>query len=248
MNKKAQITIFIILAIAVVAAVGIYFAVSGNLDKVKGSSLDTRQIKSFVESCVEEAGEDAIYSISQKGGYLFSPNMSTFSGIPYYFYEGENYMISKPELEKEISKYMNAEIYLCTNEFENFPNFKIKEGRINTSVEILEDSVEFSVEYPLTISKENSSVELENFEARISSGLGIVYNSIYEIIKDQMNYDSICMSCIMNIAEEKDVYVGMKEGVDGDVIFTITEKNIGLDRKDFEFVFANKYNFENEEE
>ena len=40
----------------------------------------------------------------------------------------------------------------------------------------------------------------------------------------------------------------MKEGFDGDVIFTITEKNIGLDRKDFEFVFANKYNFENEEE
>ncbi|MBU4308472.1 MAG: hypothetical protein KJ566_01605 [Nanoarchaeota archaeon] len=248
MNKRAQITIFIILAIVVVAGVGIYFAVSGNLNKSKSSSLDTRQIESFVQSCIEEVGEDAIYEIGQNGGYVFAPELSTFSGVPYYFYEGNESLISKPELENEISKYVNAEIYLCTNEFENYPDYEIIEGRINTTIEILEDSVKFKVKYPLTISKGNSSTILENFEAKVSSGLEIVYEAIYEIIKDQMNSDSICMSCIMNIAEEKDVFVHMKEGLEGDVLFTITEKNIGLDRKDFEFVFANKYNFENEEE
>jgi len=247
MNKRAQVTIFIILAIVVVAGVGIYFAVSGNLNKSKSSSLDTRQIESFVQSCIEEVGEDAIYEIGQNGGYVFAPELSTFSGVPYYFYNGRKYMPLKEKVEESISDYVEQSLFLCLNNFQDFLEYNISQEEVFCETIFNEDSVIFDIKYPLTISKGSEIQKIENFEnIKVYSSFGLVYYSIENIIEDLEEKNTICLTCISDILEENNLRMEMSSVFEEGLLFSIIDEDYEIKNQPFEYIFAIK--LENEEE
>jgi len=247
MNKRAQVTIFIILAIVVVAGVGIYFAVSGNLNKSKSSSLDTRQIESFVQSCIEEVGEDAIYEIGQNGGYVFAPELSTFSGIPYYFINETNYMPSKEKVEESLSNYIEQSLFLCLNDFENFLEYNISQEEVFCETIFEEDFIKLNVKVPLTISKGNEVKKIEDFEnIDVYSSFGKSFFAIGKIVQTFEEKNKICLTCISDILEETNLRMDINSDFEGGLLFSIIDKNYEIKNHPFEYVFAVK--LENEEE
>ena len=85
MNKRGQLTIFVIAAILVVGAVLLYFAFQQGLIQ-QPLNADAERVYNFVQTCIEEKSVETIYQIGENGGYFFPPNLSTESGVPYYFY------------------------------------------------------------------------------------------------------------------------------------------------------------------
>ena len=243
MWKKGQVTIFIIIAIIIVATVVLFFVFKENLG-ILGSNPEISNIKGFVESCIEGTGEDAILFVSQNGGYFLTPEFSTSEGIPYYYFNGKNYFPSKERIENEISLYMNSLLSFCTNEFINFPGFNISEGDINTKTRIKEEEMIFNVEYPITIKKgESESTIIKDFKnIKIPIDILLVYSAIEEMVNDQIEQESggICISCITEIASKNDLEIEIIPLEDG-VTFTVRDNNLKIKGEALEWRFANRY-------
>lgn len=103
-SKKGQVTIFVILAILIVAGILLYFVLRKDVPEKIKYSPGTEQIYNFVQECLEDTAEEVIYNVGQGGGYYFPPEFSSDSGIVYYLVNGRNNMPSKEEIENEISK------------------------------------------------------------------------------------------------------------------------------------------------
>jgi len=246
MKKKGQVTIFIIIIIIVIALIVSFFIFKDTL-KRKIFIPETDSVKIFVENCIENVGGEIIYDLGRKGGYFFAPDFSTDTGIPIYYSNGKNYMPTKNQIENEISYYINERLFFCTRNFVDFPELEITQGEIETKTKIEENEIILDVKYPLSITKENDSVIIEDFNnIKIPVRFGIIYDSIYEIIQEQLNHTGICFDCMLDIALEKDLYVNMIDYDNETVIFIFRDENSKLNDINFEFIFANKYGIKEE--
>ncbi len=237
MKKRGQVTIFIIIAIILIAAVGLYFTFRETF-KINTYEPHVENVKLFVEECIKDTGEDAIYYIGQNGGYFLLPELSTYSGIPYYYYNERNYMPSKERVAMEVSEYINEMLFFCTRDFVDFIGLEIKQGNVTTKTIIEDEEVIFNIDYPLAITKANSTSRLKDFEnIKVFTRVGVIYNAISEIIQDQLTHENICLSCMINIVEENDLTIDMINTEEG-LIFSVRDENYEIP---LEFKFANKY-------
>jgi hypothetical protein len=237
-SKRGQVTIFIVLAIIIVAAIILYFTLSNKT--TSAVSPETNEINNFVKDCIKRTGKDAVYHVSQNGGYFLPTKISTTTGIPYYYYSGENLMLSKTEVQNQISLYMSNMLEYCIDDFKDFPQFDINSGEVSSEVTIGNEVV-FNVKYPLSITRNEKTYLLENFEGiNVAARLNIIYESIEEIIRNQLSSENICISCITNIALENDLIIDMV-GLEEATFFTIQDNNSKINEVPLKWNFANKY-------
>ena len=251
MNKKAQITIFIIIALVIVAAIILFFAIKGNVlsQYFKGKSGEliqippqVEEINTFVFNCIERTGYEAVYIISQHGGYANPPKNSFEFGIPYYYKDGKSYIPSKNRIEKEISEYINENIVFCTELFLGFPDFNIIESKMNTTAIIKDNEVIINTNYPLTINKLNSTFYIKDFKnIKIYTKLGLIYNLSSDIAMDIKNDNQICLNCIIDFSEKYNISVNTFN-YGNSTIFVIKDKDFfnNIDNSPYEFKFAIK--------
>lgn len=240
MKKKGQVTIFIIIAIILIAAVSLYFIFRDTFSSEGELPSDIENVYLFVEECIENTAEDVIYTIGQGGGYYFPPPFSTDSGIAYYYSNGENYMPSKKQIEDEISYFISSKLFFCVRNFVDFSEFEITQREIETKTEIKDEEVILDVRYPISITKGKSTTIIEDFEVEIPVRLGVVYDSVSGFLAEDVE-DGICLSCLLNISETHDLYVDMFDYDNETVIFIFKDENLKLNDVAFEFIFANKY-------
>ena len=244
---NGQTTVFIILAIVIVAIIAIYFVFRSNLSGEKVEP-EVEPIYSFIENCIKETGENAVYNIGQSGGYYIvsedfvRPNFSDYA-IPYYAEKGINYMPSKQEVEQEISRYIDELLYSCILNFIDFSDFEIKQELINVTTKIQEGKVVINADYPLTIKKGDKTYLIQKFEnIEIPVRLNTIYNVAEQITLEEIQHPKdICFSCISDFASKNEVYINIMDYDDEIIIFTIIDSNSKIKGEDYEFVFANKY-------
>ncbi len=241
MRKKGQITFFIIIAVIIVIGLILFFVIKPDVKKTKISS-EISSIHNFVENCVEETGEEAIYHIGQTGGYFTIPELSFEQAIAYYLYENENNMPLKEKIEEEISLYMDFIMPFCINDFEDFLDFKITSNEIKTTTKIENEKVVFNVNYLLSIVKDKKSYILEDFDGEIAIRLGIIYNAITEAMDEQMKKtDAVCVDCLYDIGQKYDLkFHVLKSDETGALLFIVRDENSKVFDEDYKFHFVNK--------
>jgi len=240
MHKRGQVTIFIVIAIVIIGFAVLFFSLQTDLIK-QPLSPDTERIYNFVQTCIEDVGIDVIYEIGRNGGYYFPPNLSTDSGISYYFFEGQNHIPSKEKIEEEISFFLSEKLFFCTRNFVDFPDLEISQEEIRSRTIIENNKITLNVDYPIIISKDNSTSIIQDFKIEIPVGLGIVYDSVAEFMQQQENNQNICLSCLLGISEKNDLYVDMMDYDEQTTIFLFTDRNSVIKDEEFVWIFANKY-------
>ena len=215
--KRGQVTIFLIIAILIIGAVALFFTLRGTLQGEEVYAPEVVPIANFVQECIDETSQDALYFIGLHGGYYFPAKLSTPLGIPYYLIDNETFFPSKEEIEIEISKYVDEALPSCTNNFTEFKNFQIKQGKIKTKTFIFDEEVVLNVEYPLAIKKGDSTFQIKDFETELPIRLGIVYNTSKFIVEQQIsNKGEICINCLVDFQTKNEVYINIKS--DNDII------------------------------
>src|SRR3989344_4832625 len=158
-NKRAQVTIFIIIAIVIVAGILAYFALSGKI----GSRALPKELSpayNYFLSCIQEETQNAVLIMGSQGGYIEVPEFSPgseympfssqldFLGtpVPYWYYISGNGIAreqvpSKTQIEEGIEKYVEEKISEC--DFEQFyvQGFEIEKGEADVKVDIRETKV-----------------------------------------------------------------------------------------------------------
>jgi hypothetical protein len=251
-DKKGQITLFIVIGIVIVVSLSVLFYANSSMDRLDTESVsevpsDILPVKSFVESCIELVGKEAILWIGQHGGYFELPEESIDElsiKTAYYFYEGNNYKPSKLTIEQELSEYLDSELLNCVGDFSEFSEqgFEINQGTLITSTIIRPNNVLFEVDFPIEINKDSSQFSLLTFTKSIEIGLYKIHQAAEEIISEQMAYkSSVCLSCLLNTRKKYDILIDMVELRNDSILFIIKDEEYKINDLLYEFKFANKY-------
>ena len=203
-KRKAQLTIFIIITILIIAAAALFFTLRGNLNLPgKPASPETSEIQNFVQECLDESLEEVVFRIGEYGGYYFPQKISTpVLEIPYYIKEGKNLMPSKEQIQEQISRGIERELFFCINNFASFPEYEITKGKMDIKTMIEPEKVLVEMNYPLTIIKGKSSSKIKKFNSEVPVRLGIVYDSILEFVNQSINTKGVCISCLLEVSNK----------------------------------------------
>lgn len=242
MQKKGQVTIFIIVAVVLVVGVIGFFILRGGISVENQLPPEAENVKVFVDDCLKTSTEEIIYYIGQGGGYFLSPEIVTESGFTYYYYDNKNYMPTKEFIEEEIALFSALNTLVCLNNFSDFKDIRIDKGELDSEAKISDNKVVVEVTYPLRITKGESSTEIKDFDTVVEVPLGLFYDSAYKLFGENEDYEYICLSCILEEAIEKDFYVNTFDEGENTKVFIFSDKKTIVNNETFEFIFANEYN------
>ncbi len=201
--KKGQVTIFIIIAVLIVAGVLVYFALRTGISKEIVPSYAEPVYKTFLE-CVENSVSSGISILESQGGYIYSPEFEpgskhmpfsshlNFLGnpIPYWYYVSGNniqkeQIPSKKLMEEQLERFVSEKINNCYYENYYEQGFEISFGEASSKTSIRENRVDAEIDLDLTISKENESFLIRKHKISVNSELGSLYDSAKKIYDEE---------------------------------------------------------------
>lgn len=238
LNRKAQISVFIILAILIAIVLIVLFVNRGGLTSIIGGESPVNQI----EKCMQENAKEGLDILSFQGGSLDPKNYYLYQNnkVEYLCYTTEYYkpcVMQKPllkqDIEKQLKVYITPKVNGCLeaikNSFERKGySFVYKNPEIN--VQIVPDNIIIDSNLQLTVSKDKTE-SYKNIKTSISSSLyGFIMTSS-SIANWEARYgDSETLSYMLYYPSLK---VEKKIRSDGSRIYILTDRN-NLDK----FMFA----------
>lgn len=206
MNKRGQVTIFIIIAIILIASVSLYFVFRDKIS-IENIPSEIEPVYISIISCLEETTEQGVEYLALQGGYYEVPKSLSIAyfadNIPYYYLNSREYVPSVERVEGELENYIHNYLSNCLN-FEDFEEqgFEIREGDLLVSVNIKEDKIKTKLDYPVTITKGDSTKRLREFEISIDSDLEKLLEVSEEIVSSYSEKPGfVCVTCLEEISE-----------------------------------------------
>lgn len=230
MQKRSQITVFILLGIVIVAVIfaAVYFYGENIQNLIKPSALDASQLEPlrvYVVSCMEKSVTSDLKDLKKNSGYL-NPISSTveYSGYNVNALVDEsltspNLMNSLTGIENSISLNVKNQVINCSLDSFDFDIQKDVEG-IQANTEIKESNVIVSLKYPLTVSKGDVSLTLDEFSLIVEDDFGKIYRAVNEVVNSEVNGDFDINNYFLQNSE---VTVTRAEGSNGAVYRIVTE-------------------------
>lgn len=250
-NRKAQITVFIIIGIVILFATAGFMYIKNTLaekqlsdfEKVAEVPLELAPVKAFVENCIQKEAIPALYFMAIQGGYIYPPVNSFVTEqyvVGYGYYLGQNTLPTVQEMEKQLSTYMDINLYNCINDFQSFEEqgMTISAGGVNTTTKITEERVAIRVNYPITLETATGTADASEFISIIRVRIGKLRNDAEKIVlKEIENPDSIELNFISTFDAEVNALPYDKSTT----LYTLYDIKSSLNTVPFIFMFANKF-------
>ncbi|MFH1358823.1 MAG: hypothetical protein ABIH37_02975 [archaeon] len=228
--KKGQTTIFIIIAIVIVAVI-VFFIIYNNSNPDDISTLSfkkqTEIIDNQVRDCFEELHKEAINTVSLQGGYFYEPLSmylkNDLNSIPFYYFGELEYIPEIILIQEQIALYIDSKKNNCFElidtdivEYDysySLSNISISEGNINIINNL-----------NLILTQDNSTniIDFSDSTINIKSKLyGINSLASYIAFSYDINKESVCISCIQEIAIDYELIVEFDDSLNNMLIVTI---------------------------
>ena len=198
-KKNGQITIFIIVAIFIVASVFLFFIIRQNLT--------TSQIPTGLEpayntflSCLQDDISTGADILGTQGGYIDLPQFESGSAympfssqldflgnpIPYWYYVSGNniqkeQVPTKSGMELQLEKFIQDRIKDCRFDSYYSQGLEISLGEPKARISINDNSIDLSLDENFAIKNGDSKAVVSNHKVSVNSELGGLYNSARKI-------------------------------------------------------------------
>lgn len=243
--KKAQITVFIIIGILILAAGGfVFFSASKSREKSAPDRISSDPLEMHISQCLEKTAKSALIMAGIDGGIKDSQDYIGFFGgkTPYYYGTQDSIVPSLQQVEGYLSDYLNSNLNDCIN-FSAFPDYKIN-GQSSTptgKASINQNYVLFSLDYPLTITKGQTKKELPSLSVKMNSRIKALHNVSSQYIEEhKKNPDYICMTCLVRLGRDNNVFIKTYT-LDDTVAYEVIDNTTKLDGREYIYMFAIKY-------
>lgn len=256
LRRKSQVTIFIIIAIILIVIISVLiFVLKG--DKEAESDVEyfsqanikpeVSKIQSNILDCTEDITKEALDVIGIQGGFYERPEAEEnyfdfeWAFIPYYYNEGKYLMPPKVIIQRELSKNVEDNLNICLDDL-RYSDFNLVYDQAQVKTQIKETEVEFTINLPINIERENKRITLELGDYPITHP-----SALYDIIEVASYYTEshkgdnymICISCLADMCEEKDLYMHVIDLTEVSTLVVISENYTSSNTYSFEFI--NKY-------
>jgi hypothetical protein len=172
MNKKGQITIFIIIGIILLLSVALFIFLRQEITIFRPREVvppELVPVVNFMDNCLNELGTEAARIIGATGGYIDFPDgikqnpLSSLSlapfdieraRVPYWYYEGERRIPTIEFMEDQMNHYIEDRYRECINNLTEFrQQFNITElGRIVVRTKLEDENTPIVLNFPLEFS------------------------------------------------------------------------------------------------
>jgi hypothetical protein len=161
-SKRGQVTIFIIVAVAIIVIALIFFLVFRQNTTKSESSIS--EVKTYLSDILERAVLINIITVAQQGGEAY-PSTNSFQtpyyNVSYWVIANTSAYPTQEQLAKNIDS-LNSEI-AETNLSWFFPGYDISSGKLESNTTLTESGVRVSVKWPITIKKGTTTQTIEDF-------------------------------------------------------------------------------------
>jgi len=202
-RRKAQVAIFVIIAIVLVAGIAGYFLVKEGLF-VKTVPQDLKPAYDYYLNCLEGITSEGVSILGSQGGYIDLPDFeagseySPFSnqleffglGVPYWYYVSGNGIAkeqipSMNEMESQIENYIESNEDKC--DFSEFTRqgYEISLGDASVRTSINDNEINSVVRQSLSLSKGDLSIVINSHDVDVSSNI----KGYYEIARGIYDYE-----------------------------------------------------------
>ena len=205
LNKRGQVTIFIIIGILIVAGVGLFFTFQ---DSIVGTSVPTTLepvYNQFLE-CVKENTLTGINVMESQAGYIYLPEFEKGSeympfssqldflgsAVPYWYYVSENgfekeQVVSISDMETDLERFVEEQINDCDFDSYYEDEFLIDYGVVEAKANIKSEKVEIKLDMGMTIEKADESIFIKDHRVSVNSNLGKLYDSAIEVYEKEQD-------------------------------------------------------------
>jgi len=243
--KRSQITIFVILAIIVVAA--ILALAYLNRTTIINILNPIKDPKDYIDKCSNDAAEKAFESVISVGGFVNTQSYYNYNGVKvaYFCYTPFNRQICtnkhpvlKKEIEKELYNLILPEVEKCfANLGQKYADYDYKEEPLNFSLEIAPGKIKLNINKKITIAKNDEIKIYKNFDTSINSAAYDFISLSVKIINDEVSCDCPSEACgadLVKLSLDNNKYVISKPVYtsNGEKVYVIEEYSTG-----------NKFNF-----
>ena len=199
MNKRGQVTIFIIVAILIVILVIMFFFIRKQVKPEIGQKTQGDP-QSFLESCLENKVQDKIKLISSQGGYVENSLSKSVDGvnISYLCYTQNNYIpctnqepVLIDHLKKELKKATQNDIEKCFSSlrqsFED-KSYQVTLGNLDFNFDLQSKKVILNIKRDLQLSKNNENSQYDHFDIIFSNRLYDLAVVVQEITSQEARF------------------------------------------------------------
>ncbi|MDD5331236.1 MAG: hypothetical protein PHE43_00220 [Candidatus Nanoarchaeia archaeon] len=173
MNKRGQVTLYIIVGLIVVVIISLVIILTRSVTKdiagEKAVISSGEEIYDFTQQCIEEVGEDALVLIAGQGGnYKEYPEVINFNGHNIARYCGADKLTGIPDessIEDELNFYFQDNLLSCLGYYSGFEEqgYKIEYGTPEVELTLLEDITGFDVKFNIKASKGGKEISYSEF-------------------------------------------------------------------------------------
>lgn len=240
LNKRGQLTVFIILAIAIVVVVILLFTRTE-----LGLFLTEKPPLEQIKTCAQESVEQAVDVISVQGGSIAPENYYLYQGnkVEYLCY-AENYyercIMQKPllkqSIENEIEEYIENKVINCVDNIKSSlqgQGYSVTSKQPEIVIEIVPNNILISLEGIDLVIRKDQAESYKSIKTDLDSNYYDLLLTASSILNWEARYgDSETMNYMMYYPALK---VEKKEQSDGSTIYILTNRN-SLDK----FMFASR--------
>lgn len=207
LNRKSQVTIFIIVGIMLLLGVGLFISTRSSIEGVieedelskeieQQTLVNLESLNNYVESCIQKEAPLPIKLMAYQGGTLSLSDYRLYDEIKYRYlcipHLGYKYctpiLLNRQDMEKELSEYLKLRLGRCIDlSIYKDQGYKVKQGDLDVDVDIATTDVVIKLNYPITITtSDQKKIEIDEFFKRIDLPLGKLYDMAVHIINEEV--------------------------------------------------------------
>ncbi len=231
MNKRSQITLFIILGIVILVGALFYFIFinqSFQFGDTAGMDPQIQSVTNYVGSCVDSAFRRGLYLSAARGGVIYSEGYTLFAGsdqFTYYNYYSNLRIPDEDKIESDILRFVEEDILYCLNDMDVFADqgLSFDFGEISGEV-FLGDTSFLVLDWPIVI----TSIESKSTISEFSAEEPIKYREMYEMAKTVALIDSSSNDFIFPDTGRESLSIRLFPYDSETIIFVVTDKSYVL--------------------
>jgi len=254
MKKRGQMTLFIIIGIAILAIVTIlvyyFYFVDDNFLRtaMKGSQMsrDINKIRNDMDSCIRDSASELIFLLGHQGGNIgLREEFITIDGniVHYGYYKKKVMLPSKVDIQNTISELVSSQLESCVN-VANYRRYDFKFNKKSLRTVIKDDKVDINMAFGITISDENNTEFSlpEDYTIEIPLRFGRLYSAATDIIDYQKsNPSELCLTCVLSILDEHEIDSDIQTLGEDTAVFFLSDPMSKVDDEELHFMFAVKF-------
>jgi len=198
MNKRGQVTLFVIIGIVILILVLLFLfirtRVSFGTPSQENLENQFPQIREHLEECITEIATPRLEQIGLQGGFINTPQ-DTFriynnDKVSYLCFniQDQRYCRSRilriQDMEQELSEFIQQDLQtqcININAFDRV-GIELTQGQLQIETTISDDSVLVEANFPITIRRGSATSQQSEFSALIEVPLGRLFQSSRDIV------------------------------------------------------------------